>query len=167
MVKNDILQQILFEEGSLPIKYLGVPLISSGLLHRDCKILIERVKNRIGDWKNKSLSFAGRLQLVISVLSSMHVYMSSVFILPLSITNNLEKLLRDFLWCQGELKRGMAKVAWDIVCLPRSEGGLGIKSLAKWNITLMSKHIWSIITNKESLWVRWIHSYRLANSSFW
>ncbi|GKA92259.1 ribonuclease H-like domain-containing protein [Tanacetum coccineum] len=33
----------------LPVKYLGVPLISTRLLNRDCKILVERVLNRIGD----------------------------------------------------------------------------------------------------------------------
>ncbi|GKD78845.1 reverse transcriptase domain-containing protein, partial [Tanacetum coccineum] len=49
--------------GELPVKYLGVPLISSRLLNKDCKIVVEKAKNRIGDWKNKSLSFAGRLQL--------------------------------------------------------------------------------------------------------
>ena len=60
-VKMSILHIMPFEAGSLPIKYLGIPLISSRLLYKDCKILVERVQNRIGDWKNKSLSFAGRL----------------------------------------------------------------------------------------------------------
>ncbi|GJR30832.1 putative reverse transcriptase domain-containing protein [Tanacetum coccineum] len=38
------------------------------------------------------------------------------------------KLMRGFLWCQGEMKRGKAKVAWDVVCLPMKEGGLGLRS---------------------------------------
>ncbi|GJW85515.1 homeodomain-like protein [Tanacetum coccineum] len=58
-----ILSIMPFAEGELPVKYLEVPFISSGLLNRDCKILVEKAKNRIGDWKNKSLYFAGRLQL--------------------------------------------------------------------------------------------------------
>ncbi|GJR53871.1 hypothetical protein Tco_1404392 [Tanacetum coccineum] len=62
-VKLAILNIMPFSEGELPVKYLGVPLISSRLLNKDCKILVEKAKNRIGDWKNKSLSFAGRLQL--------------------------------------------------------------------------------------------------------
>ncbi|GKE70379.1 hypothetical protein Tco_1528451, partial [Tanacetum coccineum] len=66
----------------LPVKYLGVPLISSRLLNRDCKFLVESAKNRIGDWKNKSLSFAGRLQLCKSVISSMQVYWASVLAIP-------------------------------------------------------------------------------------
>nr|GEW36900.1 putative reverse transcriptase domain, reverse transcriptase zinc-binding domain protein [Tanacetum cinerariifolium] len=58
-VKNCILDIMPFEEGVLPVKYLGVPLISFGLFYEDFKILVERVKIKIEDWKNKSLSFAG------------------------------------------------------------------------------------------------------------
>ncbi|GJS75176.1 hypothetical protein Tco_0725057 [Tanacetum coccineum] len=47
-VKLAILSIMPFFEGALPVKYLGVPLISSRLLNKDCKILVERVRNRIG-----------------------------------------------------------------------------------------------------------------------
>ncbi|GJS85074.1 hypothetical protein Tco_0751615, partial [Tanacetum coccineum] len=90
-----------FEEGRLPIKYLGVPLVSSWLIFRDCKELIEKVQARVDDWKNKLLSAAGRLQLVRSVIGSLH--------------------------CQGRLHKGHAKVAWEVVCLPKDEGGLGVR----------------------------------------
>nr|GEX20135.1 hypothetical protein [Tanacetum cinerariifolium] len=66
----------------------------------DCKILVEKLKSRINDWRNKFLSIAGRLQLVISVLSPMHIYWASVFILPARIIHDLEQLMRGFLWCQ-------------------------------------------------------------------
>nr|GEZ73730.1 hypothetical protein [Tanacetum cinerariifolium] len=49
---------LLKEEGRLPVKYMGVHLISSRLVYRDCKELIEKVWGRIHDWKNKSLSTA-------------------------------------------------------------------------------------------------------------
>ena len=65
------------------------------------------------------------------------------------------------------MKKGKAKVAWDSVCMPKSEGGLGIRRLADFNIALMTTHIWSILTHKESLWVQWIHSYKLRGRSFW
>nr|GEX33303.1 hypothetical protein [Tanacetum cinerariifolium] len=32
--------------------------------NRDCKVLVEKATNRIGDWKNKSLLFAGRLRFL-------------------------------------------------------------------------------------------------------
>ncbi|GKB67736.1 putative RNA-directed DNA polymerase [Tanacetum coccineum] len=166
-VKISILNIMPFAEGNLPVKYLGVPLISSRLLNKDCKVLVEKAKNRIEDWKNKSLSFAGRLQLCKSVISSLHVYWASVLIIPKGIIYDIQSLIRGFLWCNGEYKRGKAKVAWDDICLPKSEGGLGLRSLDLFNMALMTTHIWNIVSNKESLWVRWIHTYKLRNRSFW
>ncbi|GJT03134.1 putative reverse transcriptase domain, reverse transcriptase zinc-binding domain protein [Tanacetum coccineum] len=156
-----------FTEGDLPVKYLGVSLISTRLHIRVCKILVERVTNRIGDWKNKSLSFAGRLQLCRSVLSSMQVFWASVLVIPKRIILDIQHQIRGFLWCNGELKRGKPKVAWDILCLSKCEGGLGIRSLESFNIALMTTHIWNIVTNKESLWVRWIHNYKLRGHTIW
>ncbi|GJV90198.1 putative RNA-directed DNA polymerase [Tanacetum coccineum] len=144
-VKNAILSIMPFAEGELPVKYLGVPLISSRLLNRDCKILVEQATNRIGDWKNKSLSFAGRLQLCKSVISSMHVYWASVLMIP----------------------QGKAKVSWEVTCLPKCEGGLGLRNLHIFNYALMTTHIWNIVSSKDSLWVRWIHTYKLQGRSFW
>ncbi|GKA17635.1 protein LAZ1 [Tanacetum coccineum] len=125
-IKIGILNIMPFSEGKLPVKYLGVPLISSRLLHRDCKILVEKVRNKIGDWKNKSLSFAGRLQLCNSVISSMQVYWASVLVLPKGIVYDIQQLIRCFLWCNGDFKRGKAKVTWEVISLPKQEGGLGI-----------------------------------------
>ncbi|GKC34955.1 hypothetical protein Tco_1047339 [Tanacetum coccineum] len=165
--KMAILHIMPFSEGKLPVKYLGVPLISSRLLNRDCKVLIESAKNRIGDWKNKSLSFAGRLQLCKSIISSMQVYWASVLSIPKGIIYDIQSLIRDFIWCNGEYKHGKAKVAWEVICLPTREGGLGIRNLDLFNKALMTKHIWNIVSNKVSLWVQWIHAHKLKGRSFW
>ncbi|GJV05506.1 putative RNA-directed DNA polymerase, eukaryota, reverse transcriptase zinc-binding domain protein [Tanacetum coccineum] len=69
--------------------------------------------------------------------------------------------------CQGEMRKGKAKVAWEAVCLPKKEGGLGIYHLEAFNKALITSHIWSLLNNKESLWVKWIHTYKLIERSFW
>nr|GFC64362.1 reverse transcriptase domain, reverse transcriptase zinc-binding domain protein [Tanacetum cinerariifolium] len=102
--KQAILQIMPFEEGRLPIKYLGVPLVPSRLIYKDCKELIEKVDGHINDWKNKSLSIAGRLQLIHSVISSLHVYWASMFVLPSGVLLDIEQRMRGFLWCQGKGK---------------------------------------------------------------
>ncbi|GJU72240.1 hypothetical protein Tco_1263645 [Tanacetum coccineum] len=160
-VKLSILQILPFEEGRLPVKYLGVPLVSSRMIYKDFKELNEKVQNRVNDWKNKSLSIAGRLQLVQSVIGSLHVFWASVFILPNRILLDIEQIMRGFLWCQGSMRRGKAKVAWDVVCLPKDEGGLCIRSLDSFNTALMTSHIWKLLSSKGSLWVKWIHAYKL------
>nr|GEZ81193.1 reverse transcriptase domain, reverse transcriptase zinc-binding domain protein [Tanacetum cinerariifolium] len=102
-----ILDIMPFRVGFLPVRYLGVPLISKRLYVKDCHLLIDKARKRLLDWKNKSLSFAGRLQLIMSVSSLMQVYWASVFVLPSAIANDIERLMRDFLWNYGVFKRGM------------------------------------------------------------
>ncbi|KAK1406258.1 hypothetical protein QVD17_41549 [Tagetes erecta] len=54
----------MIREGKLPVRYLGVPLVASRVKTSDCRVLIEKVDNHIGDWKNKLLSFAGKFAFV-------------------------------------------------------------------------------------------------------
>ncbi|XP_071688890.1 uncharacterized protein [Rutidosis leptorrhynchoides] len=82
----------------------------------------------------------GRVQLINSVLSSMQLHWQSVLLLPSAIIKEIECLMRGFLWCQGDMKKGKAKVKWAHVCLPKEEGGLGIRRLKTWNIALLTTH---------------------------
>ncbi|GJZ33992.1 RNA-directed DNA polymerase, eukaryota, reverse transcriptase zinc-binding domain protein [Tanacetum coccineum] len=139
----DILATLQFKIGSLHVSYLGVPLITKHLTFTDCKGLIDKVKIK------------------------MQVYWASMFILPKSVIKDINKLLKGFLWCQGNLSKGKAKVAWKQVCKPKDEGGLGIKDLSTWNEVLMAKHLWNVASRKESLWVKWINKVRLKGCSIW
>ncbi|GKD62458.1 hypothetical protein Tco_1299967 [Tanacetum coccineum] len=90
-VKADIGLVMPFKEGVLPIKYLGVPLVSKRITDRDCKVMVEVIRKRVGDWRNKSLSFAGRLQLISSILNSLQVYWSALFMLPIHTCNTFNQ----------------------------------------------------------------------------
>ena len=59
--KNGIVEMFGYPLGSLPLKYLGVPLISSNLSSTNCKSLLDKLLARIKSWTNRFLSFAGRL----------------------------------------------------------------------------------------------------------
>ncbi|GKD52859.1 metallophosphoesterase 1-like protein isoform X1, partial [Tanacetum coccineum] len=159
--KRRILEVMPFSIGKLPMKYLGVPLITKSIGITECNQLVEKVKQKVNDWKNKSLSYAGRLQLIAYVLASMHIYWASVFLIPKTTVKDIEKVLKGFLWSQGELKKGAAKIAWKIVCTPKNKGGLGIKSLGPWNEALLCKHLWNVSSNKDSLWVKWVNMVKL------
>ncbi|GJY28473.1 RNA-directed DNA polymerase, eukaryota, reverse transcriptase zinc-binding domain protein, partial [Tanacetum coccineum] len=150
--KNEILMAMPFREGTLPIRYLGVPLASRRIKASDCRVLIDAVKNRINDWRNKSLSFAGRLQLISSILSSLQVYWCSLFILPKLICETIDKMVKNFLWAREGNTSGMVSIGWKEVCKPKSQGGLGLKPLCAWNEALMAKHLWNIASNKDSIW---------------
>ncbi|GJV52155.1 hypothetical protein Tco_1447896 [Tanacetum coccineum] len=115
--KINILGILPFEEGKLPVKYLGVPLVPSRLLYHDCTELVEKVKKRICDWKNKSLSLAGRMQLIRSVLASMHVFWAPVSLYgPNGFTHTSFKdiLFRKFRCVGGCLGDGVKSSKLDL-----------------------------------------------------
>ncbi|KAL0302606.1 UNVERIFIED_CONTAM: hypothetical protein Scaly_3027400 [Sesamum calycinum] len=126
--KQQILDLLGFQEGSLPVKYLGVPLISSRLTLADCSPLISKVDSRLSGWGHLNLSFAGRALLIKSVLGTLHNYWASVFILPKGIIKILEAKMRKFLW-QGSTGKGYAKVAWELICKLRKKEDLAFEAL--------------------------------------
>ncbi|KAL0295131.1 UNVERIFIED_CONTAM: hypothetical protein Scaly_3109300 [Sesamum calycinum] len=117
---------------------------------------LQKIDSRIKGWEGVQLSFAGRVQLIKSVLISFEVYWAMAFILPKGIIKEMMKRLRAFLW-KGNSASGYRKVAWEAVCRPIEEGGLGIKDILALNRALMSKHLWAVIKqDRTSLWVDWI-----------
>ncbi|XP_024013050.1 uncharacterized protein LOC112087252 [Eutrema salsugineum] len=66
-----------------------------------------------------------------------------------------------------ELNTKKAKVAWSAVCVPKKEGGLGLKNLRNANDVSVLKLLWRLLTSKESFWVRWIHSRYIQGASVW
>jgi hypothetical protein len=164
--KGAVLDLLHMSEGTLPVRYLGVPLITKRLSAVERDILVAKIVVRIESWLVKNLTFAGRLQLITSVLCSFQVFWSRVFILPKKVVKLLEQKLNRFLWC-GEDTKAKAKVAWDKVCVPKKEGGLGIKKLDFWNQASMLYHVWVLFARSGSLWVAWVEDNLLKGRSFW
>ncbi|KAK4383788.1 hypothetical protein Sango_2744200 [Sesamum angolense] len=155
-LRDSLLETLGFQEGHLPIRYLGLPLISARLSIADCQPLLQKIDSRIKGWEGVQLSFAGRMQLIKSVLVSLEVYWAMAFILLKGIIKEMIKRLRTFLW-KGTSSSGYPKVAWEVVCRPIEEGGQGIKDIFALNRALMSKHLWAVIKqDRTSIWVDWI-----------
>ncbi|XP_071697814.1 uncharacterized protein [Rutidosis leptorrhynchoides] len=149
VTQHSIIEVMHFDVGKLPLKYLGVPLLAKKLGIKDCKSLVDKVRIKVNNWKTRKLSYAGRLQLVASVLTS---------------DSNADILdFCGFLWCQDISSKGKAKVAWKDVCIPKDQGGLGLRPLRDWNETLMVKQIWRIVAKEDSLWSKWVNLIELKS----
>lgn len=156
-----------FSSGSLPIRYLGLPLMSRKLKISEYTPLIAKISASFKMWATKTLSFAGRLQLLSTVISGMVNFWFSCFILPKGCIKQIESLCTKFLWSGNIELRKTAKVAWSTVCLPKDEGGLGLRNFMVWNQVLCLRFIWLLFSNKSSLWADWHRHYSLARNSFW
>lgn len=59
------------------------------------------------------------------------------------------------------------KVAWEFICVPKDERGLGIKRAEDWNRAAVLKYIWPLFTKAGSLWVAWVKANSLKGRCFW
>ncbi|KAL2240785.1 UNVERIFIED_CONTAM: hypothetical protein Sindi_0719700 [Sesamum indicum] len=109
-LKDQMLEILGFQEGHLPIRYLGLPLISSRLSIPDRQPLISKIDARISGWEGISLSYAGRVQTIKSMLSALSLYYASAFILPKKVINEIEKRLKNFLW-KGTTSNGYTRTS--------------------------------------------------------
>lgn len=84
--------------GSLPIRYLGVPLCTKKMSLLQCVSLIQSIKSKLHFWTVRSLSFAGRLQLLSTVIAGIINFWSNAFILPKGCISEINSISAKFLW---------------------------------------------------------------------
>ncbi|KAL9818900.1 putative RNA-directed DNA polymerase [Arabidopsis thaliana] len=119
-----------FPQGCLPIRYLGLPLMCRKLRIAEYEPLLEKISKKFRSWATNCFSYAGRVQLIASVIYG-------------------------------------AKVSWSAICLPKNEGGLGLRRFSEWNKTLCLRLIWLLFNHQGSLWVSWHSHHHLRSRSFW
>lgn len=125
--------------GGLSSSYLGLPLGAPFKSEVVWDSVEERFRKRLTMWKRQYISKGGKLTLIQSTLSSLPVYFMSLFLLPRKVRMRLEKIQRDFLWGGGALDQRPHLVRWNLVCLERKKGGLGVRNLALMNKALLGK----------------------------
>jgi len=157
-IQRDITLLLGFEVGYLPFRYLGLPMTSKRLSQPDWAPLTQKITAKLRHWSSRLLSYAGRLELIKSVLRSIEAFWGSIILLPSACISEVEAIVRNFLWSGDASKTKQAKVAWHTVCTPTEAGGLGLTNFHLLNKALILKHLWSIVVGKETLWIRWIHS---------
>lgn len=97
-VKKKILNELGYIKGVMPFRYLGVPLAARKLSVSHYFPLIEKITSRVTCWSAMLLSYAGRLQLVKSVLFGVQAYWAQIFIIPKKVLKAIEQICRTFVW---------------------------------------------------------------------
>ncbi|XP_056688383.1 uncharacterized protein [Spinacia oleracea] len=62
-----------FTRSNLPFKYLGVPICAKRISATQCDVLVDRMISRIKVWSSRNFSYTARMQLINSVLLTLHI----------------------------------------------------------------------------------------------
>lgn len=86
---TDILNCIV---GPLPFKFLGILVGANPRRSASWYPLNNTIQNRLQGWRNRFLSFSGRVILINVVLSSLSIYYISFYRAPKQVANKIIKI---------------------------------------------------------------------------
>ncbi|GFZ13128.1 hypothetical protein Acr_23g0015130 [Actinidia rufa] len=153
--KDDL---ILFARGDVPsvslsmdcLKHFGdvsglcinasIPVAASRLSIEQFSPLISRISEHISSWAGAYLSYAGKSELIRSVLQGVDCFWLSILPIPVGVRQKVIALC---------------------------EGGLGFIELHAWNLALLSKSFRNLQSKKDSLWVKWMNQVYIRRDNFW
>lgn len=85
----------------------------------------------------------------------MPIFAMSIFLLPRGVCDSIENIMNRFWW------ESWARLAW-----PKYYSGMGFKRLHEFNITLLAKQGWRVLTNPDSLDCKILKARYFPNDTF-
>lgn len=144
--------------------YLGCPL---DVTHPNAfHPILDKIDKRLGSWKGRLLSNAGRVVLIKSVLESTLVYYMTTTAFHKSVLSKIKSKIRRFFWGKEQV-RYLAYLRWEEIAKPKCLGGAGLRDLEAMNCSFMAKNLWKIASQNGALWVRIMQAKYYPNGTLW
>ena len=135
--------------------YLGMPSILGRSKRVIFGFLKDCLRKRLSSWQSKLLSRAGKSILIKIVTQALPTYIMGVFLIPPSVLEGTSKMLNSFWW--GSRREGHRVIhwqRWERLCVRKEEGGLGFCDLRLFNLALLGKQGWNLLTKPRTLVAR-------------
>jgi hypothetical protein len=138
--------------GSLPFKYLGVPLHFDRLKREDIQPLIDKMIKKAAGWRGRLLAYSSRLVLIKSCLASIPVYLLSFIKFPKWVIKMIESQMANCLWNDNSEAHIYHLVGWQHVTMKKEFGGLGVPNLRELNVCLLGSWVRRYSQRQGKIW---------------
>lgn len=147
--------------------YLGNSLVFGRSLAKDFHHRKDKVLSTLQGWTAHHLSKACKATLIKSIVQAIPTYAMSLFFLPISITSELDGIIKRFWWNSNSNSSSfLALKSWQEICMPKALGGLGSRRFHEFNMTLISKLFWCMAFDDNKLWSSIFKAKYLKGRSF-
>jgi hypothetical protein len=150
----DIMEGFSCPIKEFPCTYLGLPLHYRKLNRVEIQPIVDKMANRLPNWKCRFLNKVGRLKLLNSVLTAIPTYFLTVFEPKKWVIKKMDKIRRSFLWKGADnANGGHCLVRWTKVKRPKKLGGLGVLDLELFSRALRLRWLWYQWSDPNRPWV--------------
>ncbi|KAK2646960.1 hypothetical protein Ddye_022155 [Dipteronia dyeriana] len=117
-------------------------LVFLGGVRESCsQTLLIKSGTRLRGWGEKLLSFGWKEILIKAIVQVVPSYAMSIFRLPKSLFDEIQRLAARYWWGGNENSRKIHWCKWQQLCKPKSEGGLGFRDLETFNRSLLPSNV--------------------------
>ncbi|KAL1107622.1 hypothetical protein V6Z11_D03G058400 [Gossypium hirsutum] len=131
--------------------YLGLPLLVGKKKSMTFQSITNRISCKINSWSKRLLSCRGKEIFIKSILQSIPTYAFSVFLAPRGIIEDLQFKINRMWWNGKDRGQSWSMLTWDRVCFPEGMNGLGFRDLLLFNLALLGRQVWRLLTCKDTL----------------
>ncbi|KAH9681143.1 putative reverse transcriptase/RNA-dependent DNA polymerase [Citrus sinensis] len=147
-------------------KYLGLP----SMIGRKKTSFFNEVKlkllSKISNWQYKFFSSGGKEVLIKAVAQAVPAYAMSVFKIPSTLCEDIQKAMAKFWWGNKKEKHGIHWASCERMSHAKHRGGLGFRDISSFNQALVAKQSWRIIQDSESLMARVLKARYFKHEGF-
>ncbi|GJV63491.1 putative reverse transcriptase domain-containing protein [Tanacetum coccineum] len=168
-VRTRISDLLSVREVDVQLKYLGLPYVIGRSKKVVFQAIIDKIKKKLGRWKEKTLSIGGKEVLIKAVTQAMPMYVINFFLLPDNLIDDIHKTLNCFWWGDGIKENHFFNALimfLGIRCLSEFRGGLGFRHFGMFNRSLLSKQVWRMITVPTTLAAKLLKARYFPRSTY-
>jgi hypothetical protein len=146
-------------------KYLGLPVYVGKSKTKVFQYLKDKVWKIIQGWKERMLSKAGKEILIKACAQAIPMFAMACFDITKGQCDQISAMICRYFWAYMQKENKVHWVSWETMTLPKKEGGLGYKDLHSFNISMLAKQGWRLLTEPNSLCARVLKARYYPNCS--
>jgi hypothetical protein len=111
------------------------------------------------------LSKAGKDILIKACAQAIPTFAMSCFDLTKVLCDEIGMMICRYWWAQQDKENKMHWLSWETLTKPKNEGGLGFRDLYGFNMAMLARQGWRMLTNPDSLCARVLKARYFPNTS--